>query len=257
MGNFLFAYNFVPLIASMLTLSSEDTNYGKANMLDLSHLKRHSRTLVQTEVTIVINFAVAKAVKSVLLNDVNFTSVTIQGNATDSWGSPSFTQNFVITKDERVQRYKLYAALTAFNYKYMRIKIPVQTPTDLSVFRIGTIVCTLNTLTFTRNPDFPYDYEASYPKPLEVEFLCGSKEQVSQGENKIWIGNFAFMLNEKINEPELWTLDILKPTDYMVFFENGTDLSKCYLCKKNSALRISWDNPKRIKTNGYELIEVI
>src|SRR4030042_2463084 len=163
MGNFIFGYDLLSLTGAMITVSSEDSNYPKANMLDLAHLRRHYRSLVITETTIVIDFSSAKAIKAVLLNDVNFTNVYIQGNDTDVWTSPSFSQQFTISEDKRVQRYKLYTALTGFNYQYMRIKITAQTPTDgLSVFRIGTLVVTETILELSRNPSIPYEYQASY-----------------------------------------------------------------------------------------------
>ncbi len=256
MGNFIFGYNFVE--PSTEIPSSIDTNYLWANTKDYGHLKRHYRSLVATEVTIVCNFGSAKTILGLFLNDVNFTSVTIQGNATDVWTSPSFTQDFTISKDDRVQRYKIYCALTAFNYQYLRIKIPAQTPVDgLSIFRVGTRAFILSIIEFLQNPTWPYTYEASYPDPLRNDFLSGGFELISQGDIKKWKGSFAFDVNEKANESQIWLLESLQPTDYIIFFENDGDTSKGYLCIKISFMEIDWETYNTIVTNDYELEEVI
>lgn len=258
MGNFQIWEDYIELTDSMITLSSEDSNldYSKNQMLDLAHLRRHTRTAVKTEVTIDINFGSTKAIKAVFLNDINFTDIYIEGstNGTD-W---VFSQQFTISKDKKVNRYKIHAALTGFYYQYMRIRITAQDPVDgLSIFRIGTLMCTENIFTFTQNPTYPYRYRASYPEPLEVKFPDGGFEQVSQGSYKKWTGEFGFDLNVKENELELWTLDAIDITAYLVFYENNNDSSKAYLCKKKEPLEIQWSSYKIIKTNLYIFEEVI
>jgi hypothetical protein len=242
MGNFIFGYNQL-LTASMLTVSSEDANYPKANMLDLGHLRKHYRSTVITEVTIVIDFSTAKAVKLVFLNDVNFTNVYIQGNTTDTWTSPPFSQQFTISQDKRVQRYKLCAVLTGFNYRYMRIRIPGQTPTDgLSAFRIGTLFVTETTLELSRNPTPPYEYGAPKAKPQIIEFLSGTVEKVGRSDLKIWEGSFGFNSYERDDEDELWTLDAIDEDYYLIFYENLGDNSKGYLCQRDGSVKVSWGN---------------
>jgi hypothetical protein len=255
MGNFTFGYTLVDYTP---TASSEDSNYPIANIKDYAHLKRHFRSQVATEVTIVLDFVSAKVVQVMLLDDVNFADVYIQGNATNVWDTPSFSQQYTISKDAETQRYRLCEILTGFNYQYMRIKIPAQTPVDgLSVFRIGRIACMTSKIEFTDNPSFPYRHSASYPEPLEVKFPSGGDEQVEQGDYKIWQGEFGFDRLEKTNEPQLWLLDSLKPTDYLIFYENLGDASRGFFCKKKSQLEVEWGKPKTIKTNTYILREVI
>jgi len=245
-GNFFFGYNTI-LTPSMLTVSSEDANYPKANMLDLGHLRRHYRSTVITEVTIVIDFSTAKAIKLVFLNDVNFTNVYIQGNTTNTWTSPPFSQQFTISKDARTNRYKLCAILMDFNYQYMRIRIMGQTPTDgLSVFRIGTLFATEAILELSRNPSHPYEYQAPKAKPQIIQFLSGTVEKVGRGDIKIWEGSFGFNLYERSKEDEIWTLDAIDEDDYLVFYENLGDTSKGYLCQRDGSVRISWNRPNNM-----------
>lgn len=255
MGNYLFDCTLVDYTPSA---SSEDSTYPDDNLKIYGHLRKHYRALVQTEVTITLDFGSAKTIESVLLDDVNFTDVYIQGHADEAhWGTPDFSEQFTVTQDERVNRYKLFAALTAFNYQYMRIKVPVQVPTDLSVFRIGRVCCSDDRITLTKNPSPGYTYKAAFPNPGENNFLSGGREVISRGSYKKWTGEFTFRGNVKTNEDQLWSIDAFEPDDYIVFFENGSDLDKVYLCRKKSSLEIEWFAPNSIKTNVFELEEVI
>ena len=258
MANFLFGCNQL-LTVSMLTVSSEDVSYPKANMLDLGHLRRHYRSSVITEVTIVIDFLTAKACKLAFLNDVNFTDVYIQGNATNTWTSPSFNQQYAISQDKRVQRYKLCAILTGFNYRYMRIKIPAQTPIDgLSAFRIGSLFVTDTALlTLSKNPSHPYEYQAPKAKPYVTEFLSGGAEKINRGDIKIWQGSFGFNYYERTAEDDLWSLDALDEDEYLIFYENMNDTSKGYLCQRDGAIRVSWDRPKTLNIANLTFKETV
>ena len=258
MSTFQFAYNFINITDAMVTVSGQDTNYPKANMLNLANLRRHYRSLVTTETTVVIDFGSARAVAGLLLNDVNFTAATIQGNATNVWTSPSFSLSVTISADERVNRRKSFTQLTAFNFRYLRVVIPAQTPTDvLAYFRIGTLVCASSLLQLSSNPSYPYSYQAAYPEPKEVRFPTGGFEQVDMGSYKTWSGSFSYNVAVKTSVTDLWTLDTLKPTDYIVFAENRGDSSKSYLCKKRGSIEIDETHHNIYKSNVINFEEVI
>ncbi len=252
MANFLFGYDFVSYSA---VASSEDSNYPATNLSVYGFTKRHFRSLVSTEVTIVFDFTTAKALTGVLLNDVNFTDVYIEGHATDSWGAPSFSEQFTPAQDERTQRYKLYAALTAFNYRYMRLRIPSQAPVgSLSVFKIGTLVCLDTALTLTTNPAFGYKYSANEQVAIN-EFESGGDERVNLGD-LLWKGGFAFDAYDRTDESDLWTLNNIKKDENLVFFENRGDVSKVYLCRRDTAIEVSWFANESVRTSRLEYKEI-
>lgn len=256
MSNFKFGYDFIE--PTVETPSSEDSGKPWSNAADYNRLRRHYRSLVQTEVTIVCNFGAAKALVGLFLNDVNFTAVTIQGNATDSWVTPSFTEDFTVAKNVLTQRYQIYCALAAFNYQYLRIKIPAQTPADgLSVFRVGTRVFILTQLELARNPSMGYARRAGYPAPIVNQFLSGGRELISQGDYKIWSGTFSFDNIEWEHEPDLWTLDAFQPDDPVVFYENLGTNSHAYLCRKDDPTEVSWPRHGVAKSSAVAFTEVI
>ena len=83
--------NKLNLSTTTITVNSEDTAFPKANML--------GNILVEKTAfndNIVVDFGSAVTIDSVGLI-ADFSGITLQGNATDSWGAPSFSQ--VITAE--------------------------------------------------------------------------------------------------------------------------------------------------------------
>lgn len=236
MGNFIFGYNFLD---GTDTASSENPSYPLSNIKDYEHLKRHWRSTVITESWVKRNFGQPKNLLAVCLDDVNFTTVTIQGNATDTWTSPAFSQVFTISKDKRTQRYKGYLTLSGFNYKWLRILIPAQTPVDgLSAFRIGRLVC-LNTV-FELSESHGFTYEYSADEKMETnEFLSGSFEDINRGDF-CWQGSFSIDMQLRTNEDEIWRLNALKKNANLVFYENNNDTTKFYVCRRRTAIEVTW-----------------
>lgn len=133
-------------------VSSEDTNWPAANLLNFEKRVRFWKTTVATDSNIVIDLGSAMALKAVGIIDVNYTSCTIEGNATDSWGAPSFTSGTItIAKEKLTGLYRLhFAALTGFNYRFLRLVIPIQSTTDgEAVFRTGVLAVSVDSAAFT------------------------------------------------------------------------------------------------------------
>lgn len=253
MGDFTFGYVLAEPTSE--TPSSEDSSYLWENAANYGALKIHYRALVQTEVTIVCNFGAAQSLVGLMLEDVNFASVTIEGNATDSWGSPSFSESFTISKNPEIQRYNVWCALTSFNYQYLRIKIPTQSPLDLlSVFRIGRR--TFIETAIERSPAWGFTGGGSYPEPTVNEMKSGRREKISNGAYKIWSGDFTFELTTA-EAADLWSLDSVEPDDYIAFYANFGDTSACCLCQKDTPLSINWPNYQMRNSNSITLREVV
>lgn len=258
MSTFQIGGNFLVIEDGMVSVSSQDSNYPKKNMLNLANLRRHYRTATVTAwKDIIIDFGSARVVRGVMLNDVNFMTATIQGTNT-SFISPEFSLPVTISIDERVNRRKIFTTLSGFIYRYLRVAIPFQTPTDgASYFRVGTLVCAGSVLEFASNPSYPYQYSAPYPEPKAVRFPTGGIEQVDMGSYKVWKGAFSFQTAVKTTETDMWTLAALKPTDYLIFAENRGDSSKAYLCKQSSMMEIEEIYHNIFRTNSIELGETI
>lgn len=91
------------------------------------------------DINIVIDLGAAVAIPQIWLNNANFTSATLQANAADSWGSPSVSKSVTLAKDD-IGIYKGYFDLSATNYRYVRIVIPVQALVSGTVPQLGNII---------------------------------------------------------------------------------------------------------------------
>lgn len=139
-------------------VSSQNANWPASNLLIFEKRIRYWKSTVITDTYIVIDMLAAKQLTAVALIDVNFASCKIQGNASDSWGAPSFDSNtLTIYKEKLTGLYRLiYTNLASFNYRYLRVFIPGQTPTDnASAFRMGVLAVTEDAEEFLYgiNPD--------------------------------------------------------------------------------------------------------
>ena len=256
MGNMIIKSGFVE--PTVETPSEIDSNYPWSNTSVYARLMWQARSITANEWTIVCDFGAATVIGAVMLNDVNFTSVTIQGNDTDSWGgSPSLSQAFTVSEDAEATRYKIFCLLTSFNYRYLRIKVPAQSRTDgLAAFRISSRIFLASATALSQNPG-SYSYYGVYPDPIVNEFFSGGKEIVDQGNNKIIHVGMGYTGLEAQYVSEISAINKFKPTDNLVFFENLGDTTKCVLCRKDTDIQMSWPNYWVRQTNEISFTEVI
>lgn len=130
-------------------VSTEDSNWLAANLLLFEKRVRYWKTTGTGDSYVVIDLGSAQALKGVGAIDCNYASCKIQGNASDSWGSPSFdTDTVSISQDKLTGLYRLHldtTDLSGFNYRYLRLFIPTQATTDNdSVFRTGVLAVSVD-----------------------------------------------------------------------------------------------------------------
>ncbi len=105
-------------LSSKLVVSTEDADYPKANLID--NLSDKLFKFTATSGNIVIDSTSAVEINFVSLINTNIgsaVSVTLQRNATDSWGSPSFS---VVLDNSTAGIFKTFTANT---YRFSRIVI--------------------------------------------------------------------------------------------------------------------------------------
>lgn len=220
------------------TARSADSDYP---VTDIDEKWSLTRTFKAADATandwlIKLDMTSAQTVASILLNHVNFTSVTIQGNATDSWGAPSFTTTISISKDPIVQRYKAFIPLTAFNYRYLRIFIPTgQTPTDDTVWYVGGLVALDSYTELSRNASM-FDRTAEIPNET-VEIGGNVKDSVDTAAMLGLECSLGFSKRKQTDESELWTLNALSNSTPMVLYENLSDTSQAWLVRKEGGYK--------------------
>ncbi len=104
---------------SVIAANSADVNYPVANVLD-SRLTKVYRTDANTTAEIVLNAGAAVTVSGIAIANHNISSgatIKIQGNATESWSSPSVDES--ITFASGIIKH----TFTEASYQYWRIQI--------------------------------------------------------------------------------------------------------------------------------------
>lgn len=104
------------------TASSSQTGFPVTNIQNLDPQIRWKASTYLADQSIVFDFAAPAAPSAIFLNKCNFAGAVVQGNTSDSWGTPAFTQAISLVKDRCLNR-KGWFALTGFSYRYMRILI--------------------------------------------------------------------------------------------------------------------------------------
>jgi hypothetical protein len=227
------------------TMTNGNASYPPANVKEYYNCKVHARSAAATSTVYTISFGSSKSLIAVLMIDINFTSVTING------------VSLTATKNPANNRYHIMNVLT-FTGSTLTITIPTQTATDgAAYFRVGTIVCLASKTELTVNPDYGYVYSAPKAKPKISEFTTGDREKIKRGNRKIFRCSFAFKTTISEQKAELQTLDaLIDETDLFVFYENRGDTSMAFLCQKDTSLEISEDDVNLMSTNRFEFIEV-
>ena len=271
MGNFIFA-GYFPLDTDSiqnpgLTAVSSRTlasGFDDANILSLTRMKKRFRAndLTKTDWLLKFYFPGSQALTAIVLDDVNFDKVTIQGHATDSWGAPSFTTTVSISRDNRVQRYKAYIPLTSFNYAYLRIYIPTDATavgTYTTKWEVGRVACLASPTTLSVNPA---EYRWTAPKARKlVELPDGPTSVVQLSDSHRFEATLTFSnALDSTALADLETLNELDSAQALVFYENGTDTSKVYICYKANDIevtRVSGYGDGIVTGNTLKLVEYI
>lgn len=235
--------DFIAVANAEITARSEASGYPKINVMDNWHLKRRFRAddLVKSDANplMVFDLGEATTVAGILLNDVNFDKTRIRGHATHlgtDWSGSTFDSgsDHAVSKDERVNRYKIYLPPTGFNYRYLAIMTPAAASAVGSYqtkWEIGTVVILGTVTEFSRNMSYGYERSAKQAYE-ETGQKSGGIERVSLGEIK-WTGQAVFNVRTKADEADLWTINNYNIADPLIFYENDGEDDKAYLCVRD------------------------
>jgi hypothetical protein len=178
------------LIYTVVSVSSENADFPKENIAKNTEPTLTSRTTtVGSDQWWVIDFGSAKAVDAFFLDKVNFSTVKIQGNATDVWTGPSFDSGILtVGRDFRHNRYKILFVTSTFNLRFARIFVPAQTPIDgASYFEIGGLSCSDDYVELNENFQLPASYSQDEPSKT-ITYESGRQSIISLGPSVLNIG---------------------------------------------------------------------
>ncbi|MEM4658700.1 MAG: hypothetical protein QXX77_09810 [Candidatus Methanosuratincola sp.] len=248
-GNARVAKSFLSYTA---TSSSEAIGFPASNIAILSRPKRVWRSTATGDQSIVLDFGIAVSPPAVFIDNANFETVVIQGNTTDVWTSPAFgSGSITLERDPRLGRRKRLIELATFDYRYMRIYIPSQTPDGgAGYYQIGALAVPEALTEMIENPSYPGRWTKRTPVQVN-EFLSGGVERVKVGSlDEVRLGLTLSVESSDGAIQQIYNL-FGDPTSLILFDWNFNVTYESYLCMAETDLDAS-----RTGWNPYDFGEI-
>ena len=242
-GNFIFGHT-CPTFT--VTATSSATDYTCSDLAIFTNLRRCWRSTSTSQQTLDFTFSSSQAVVGVVIDDTNFTAIKV--GATD----------YTISKDTRVNRYKIYADKTSTGSTF-QIIVPTQTPTDgNSFFRIGRImfIVSANKILLNQNISWPYPANAEQPY-LKIPFESGGIEIVRLGDYFAFSCSMKFSYANRTTEGQILALNTVHMNTPIVLYENISDTSKVYVCYKEGSIEVTELTSDVVSINSFKFMEYI
>lgn len=216
-----------------LTSSGDTSGYPASNVKDLEPMLRWWADAYTGEVWLKVDFGSAKTLTALFVNQANFPHFHAQGNASDSWSTPSFDLGCDLVVDDAANR-KGWFDLTAFNYRWLRILIPAsQTLDEGTVPKVGNVIVgaavalpvveSLEVTLQQRKKSFEADgggyFEAKKGRPRHI-IQVGVNDTLAliRSMNKTWDSGVFFA--DLGNAGESWL--VMSPSSWGKPIVNGT-----------------------------------
>lgn len=235
--------------------STAQTAFPQTNILDPAHPYRQARATGNTSTTTYfgLDFGAAFTPAAIIVGNVNLASIKIQGNATDSWGSPGRDSGaLTVTEDPLTGRYNYVYEPSSWttNTRYIRVVSNTATETDSTdVFAVGYLLV-LTTFTELTTPlADPIDLAPIEPI-LSADGYGGADHTLAVGETRAEIG-IAQSLFASAQESEVLTLLRREgEAGQFVMWLNDGDQSQVYVVRRRGrgAVTITGPNSRRVSS---------
>lgn len=219
------------------TITSRSEDYADDNVKNYWHLKRRFRASDTTKNNWLLkfNFGSTQSAVAVVLYDVNFDKVQIEGHGSDAWGTPDYDSGVIeVSQNIFTGRYQVYIPLTSFNYQWMRIFIPSTAAAvgDYTTkWEVGAVVVLDSVDTIEK-----YGYIRTAVQEFEDKPLPhGGFERISLGDELRWEGTIEIPRKVEDDETQYWTFNRYDISTPMIFYENRGSTQNAYLCIRDDA----------------------
>lgn len=214
---------------------------------------------------VVIDFLNAETLTGLWLIRTNFTQVTIQGNATNVWTSPSFSRSYTIARNPWNYRYQLSVPLSGFSYRYLRILIPAQSPIDgTSSYLLGGIYAgVLEQL--PQNFKFDVEFTTVHPRQDVVQQYGAWRQRLVMGEPLVRLSTTRMARTTRLapayqDDLQLW-LDIerrIRNNDFFALMMGSSDTSQGFVVRPINDGHQKWSRPNYLRAqSNLELEECL
>ena len=122
-----------------LTASSAAEGFAAANLQQYDPGLIWKAAAFSADVTLVADLGAAVAIPQIWLNNANFLSATIEANDANDWADPAVSKSVTLAEDD-IGIVKGLFDLSAVNYRYVRVVIPVQALVSGTVPSLGNLI---------------------------------------------------------------------------------------------------------------------
>ena len=232
-------------------------------MLNINYPLRVTRSVNTTPFVIVFNQGGSGAnfvVGAFTFENVNFTTIRIRGNNTDTWGTPSYDSSHStldqIDGDDGRRKNIIIPSVT-FNYQYIRLD-PSGLDSGATFYQIGSFGVWRNTLTtLTKNFGVPLQ-KTIEDQAEEIEFVSGGREIGVAAPATIRLNLVARLDRSSAQQmSEYQALANVPRNRVILLYENNGDGTKIYHCRRASSFVINKQNDTLLEVSGMQFLEVI
>lgn len=207
-----------------------------------------------------LDFGAAFTPVAIIVGNVNVASIKIQGNATDSWGSPSRDSGaLTVAQDPLTGRYNYIYEPSSWttNTRYLRVVSNTATETDSTdVLSVGYMLVLTTLTSYTTPFADPLGLSPS-EAVLSTELSGGGDDTVSIGRVRANI-SIAQSLFASAQESEV--LGLLRQNGrsgaFVLYLDDG-DTSQVYIVKRSSDAGITITGPNSRSLSPVPLRELI
>ncbi|PKP53816.1 MAG: hypothetical protein CVT92_02470 [Bacteroidetes bacterium HGW-Bacteroidetes-1] len=234
-----------------ITATTEDTNFPKSNLKSLQPVKCWKSTSVIAEQIIRYDLGGLYSYNGIFINRINFAEFYIETSPNGStWTLAEHVTG--LTTDEVADELYIhrFVEITATNYRYVRLRIPAQTPLfEPTYFKVGNML--VGTFTTIWNPKSGFSVN-EIPKLSILEFPRSgymSVEKIGK-TRRVFSGNL-----DKFTKTEYDKI-VKTYQPFVLYLEFDTDKTSVYLVRANTGYARDYFLGK-VLNMGFQFDEIV
>lgn len=219
--------------AATIAAVSEATNYTAINALDFLRPRQiYKGTGAIASERLVLDFGATTQLDGLVLLNSNCGAITVAGNASDSWGAPSYADAALVGPDASDAQRKAFVDLSqtswaSVGYRYLAL-IPIGVAEDGSgVLKLGGVLPLLSFTTWAKNPNPPYGRTAEDSVRSRGR-LDGGVQHASLGPVHTDL-TFELRVMTSAQDNAFWALQSYGRGSPIVVYRNMGDTSEVYV----------------------------
>ena len=247
-----------------ITATTEDASWPASNVAQLTYPHRVFRTTsaAGTAQRLIIDFGQTRTLQAWGIDRTNAGSVIVEGNATNTWGTPSYGATVAISQDTLDGRYKLYNPLTGTSfentgYRYASIR-PAGTATTYggTVWEVGSVWFAGTVSAWSENMGFPYRRTFLQATDEGVR-LGGGASPTAIGNPYCRITLATQAMTESTMRPVLDGLMRAGRHVPLMFYVNDASTAEVYICRRVGEVGVDRAGAGHIEVAAIALEEFV